>query len=183
MHASFRSLTALAASLVIGSAAAFAASSEGYVDFGKLPSTPGLQFVEVDLDGALLKLAAVVVDKKDAEIGKLVANLERVRVNVLGVSDETRATVTERVHAVRSGLVEQGWKRIVSVQEQKGDDVAVYVKQGPDDAVRGVVVTVISGEKEVVLVNVVGDVKLEQLAAVGERLNIDPLRKLDLAAK
>jgi len=42
------------------------------------------------------------------------------------------------------------------------------------------VVSVIGRDGEAVLVNIVGDVQLEQIARIGERLNIDPLRKLNL---
>ena len=42
------------------------------------------------------------------------------------------------------------------------------------------VVTVLSSDNEAVLVNVVGDIDLDQIAELGERLNIEPLRELNL---
>ena len=182
MHAFLRSIAAMAASSILV-AAAVAAPAPGEVDFGSFTPVAGQQFVEVEVDRPLLKLAAIFADKQDPEIGRIVANLERVRVNVIGLSDETRASTTERFRTIRAGLDTQGWKRVVTVQEEKGDDVAVYLKQDADDAIQGIVVTVLSRDGEAVLVNVVGNVKLEQIAAVGERLNLEPLRRLDLAAR
>ena len=50
---------------------------------------------------------------------------------------------------------------------------------GTDDSVEGLVVTVIdSSKKELVFVNLVGNIKPEQIATIGKRLNIDPLAKL-----
>jgi hypothetical protein len=71
----------------------------------------------------------------------------------------------------------QGWTRVVTVQEGgKDQDVGVYVKMNTDDTIDGVVVTVIdAGEKQAVLVNVVGNIKPEQIAALGRQLHIDPL--------
>ena len=38
--------------------------------------------------------------------------------------------------------------------------------------------TVMDGTKQAVFVNVVGNIKPEQLALIGDRLNIEPLKKL-----
>ena len=46
------------------------------------------------------------------------------------------------------------------------------------EAVEGIAVTVLSGDGEAVFVNIVGDIRPQQIAEVGERLNIDPLKKL-----
>jgi hypothetical protein len=182
MHTLFRSIAAVVLSSLITSAV-IAAPAPGQVDFGSFTPAAGQQFVEVEIDRPLLKLAAIFANKQDPEIGRLVANLERVRVNVIGLTDDTRASTSQRIRSIRESLAGQGWKRIVTVQEQQGDDVAVYLKQDADDAIQGIVVTVISGGSEAVLVNVVGNVQLEQIAAIGERLNLEPLRKLDLAAR
>ena len=179
MHAFLRT-SAFVASVLITSTFAWSASP-GYVDFGQFSPAAGQQFVEVELDGALLKLAAVVAEKENPEIGRLIRDLERVRVNVLGLNDQTRASTTERVNAVRQSLDQQGWKRVVTVKEHEGDDVAVFLKQGAEDAIEGIVVTVIGRSNEAVLVNIVGNVRIEQLAEIGERLDLAPLRELNIA--
>jgi hypothetical protein len=178
----FRPIAAFASALILA-VGAIAAPAPGYVDFGTFTPVAGQQFVEVEVDGALLKLASMFADKKDPEIGKIVANLERIRVNVVGLSDDTRESTTERVRSIRESLGAQGWKRVVTVQEKQGDDVGVYLKQDASDVIQGIVVTVISGSKEAVFVNIVGQVRLEQIAALGERLNIAPLQQLNLAAR
>ncbi|HEV8494194.1 MAG TPA: DUF4252 domain-containing protein, partial [Candidatus Angelobacter sp.] len=71
-----------------------------------------------------------------------------------------------------------GWERIVKVQE-KNQDVGVYLKTAANkDTVQGVVVMVMDGKSEAVLINVVGDIKPEQLSMIGEKLHIDPLKKI-----
>ncbi len=81
---------------------------------------------------------------------------------------------------MRTELETKGWDRVVTVQE-KQQDVGVYLKQGKTDAIEGIVVTVIDGDKEAVFVNVVGDIRPEKIAVLGERLNIDPLKKAGAA--
>jgi hypothetical protein len=183
MTFSLRSLllaTTLSVSAVVASANS---TAPGFVDFGTFAPAGGKQFVEVDLDAGLIKLASIFAQKSDPQIAELVSKIQRIRVNVIGMTDETRSATSERVESIRRQLGGQGWKRIATVQEEQGDNVGIYLKQANDDAIQGIVVTVLSRSNEAVLVNIVGHVTLEQIATLGERLNIQPLRDLNLAAK
>lgn len=182
MKSILRNLTAGVVAVSILAASTFAASPAGYVDFGTFDPEIGEEYVEVDINKGLLKLASTFAKNEDPEIAEIINNLERVRVNVFGIDDSNREDVTSRIETVRSELETQGWTRVVTVRESSGDNVAVFVKQDNDEAIHGVVVTVIGGNGEAVLVNVVGDVKLDQIAKLGERLDIDPLRELGLDA-
>lgn len=180
MNSIIRKFTAGAVVAGVLASSALAAHPVGYVDFGSFDADVGEQYVEVDINKALLKLASVFAQHEDPEVAELISNLERIRVNVFGVDDNNRAATTARIEAVRGQLDAQGWSRIVTVRENSGDNVAVFLKQDGEEAIQGVVVTVIGGNGEAVLVNIVGDVRLEQIARIGERLNIDPLRELKL---
>jgi len=138
--------------------------------------------MEVDISKGLLKLASNFAKHEDPEVAEIIGNLERVRVNVFGIDDTNRDEVTNRIETVRTELETQGWTRVVTVRESGGDNVAVFLKQDSEEAIQGVVVTVISNDGEAVLVNVVGDVKIDQIARLGDRLDIDPLRELGLEA-
>jgi D-alanine-D-alanine ligase len=93
--------------------------------------------------------------------------------------DDNRADTQKRVRSIRSQLDKLGWERIVTVQEQNGEDVGIYIKSRADEALEGIVITVLDDrKKEAVFVNIVGDIKPEQIAALGEALNIDPLKKI-----
>ena len=99
---------------------------------------------------------------------------------MIGLNDDNRAEATDHIESIRSDLDQAGWARVVSVREKAGDNVVVFLKQNGDESIQGVVVSVIGRDGEAVLGNIVGDVQLEQIARIGERLNIDPLRKLNL---
>jgi hypothetical protein len=191
MNRVLRTSTAVAALACASAAVSFAAvepsapiagNAGGYVDFGKLvPSAEG-KFVEVNLSPGLLKFAATCVAKQEPQAAELLSNLRHVRVNVVELSDRNREETLERVKAVRQELETQGWTPMVNVREQpKGDDVQIFAKMRGEEAIEGLVVTVISGNREVVLVNIVGDIKAEQIATLAERFNIDPLKKAEFA--
>ena len=64
-------------------------------------------------------------------------------------------------------------------QANEAENVVIFVKMAADESIEGLVVTVIdSGKKEVVFVNLVGNITPQQLATIGQRLNIEPLSHL-----
>jgi hypothetical protein len=150
----------------------------GYVDFGKLtPGAPGAEFVEVNVGGNLISMAARLAEKSEPDLAQLLRKVQMVRVNVVGLTDENRADVQARFKAIRGDLDAKGWERIVTVQERK-QEVGVYLKTRGEESVQGLVVLVMDGGKQAVLVDIVGDIKPEQVGAIGEKFGIDPLKKM-----
>lgn len=152
--------------------------SPGFVDLGSFsPSSGGGQFVEVNLKGSLLAMAVKIAEAQEPDVAEILHGLESIRVNVVGVNDSNRAELEDRIKTLRSGLATEGWERVVTVQEQK-QDVGVFIKTRGEDSIAGVVVTVMDGKDQAVFVNVVGDIKPEKLAELGEHFGIEPLKKL-----
>jgi hypothetical protein len=163
-------------------AVAHAADAEpGFVDFGRImPSADG-QFVEVNLSPMMLKFVARVTASDEPETANLIGSLKRVRVNVVGLDNANRASTLEKIESIRRTLEAQGWTQIVTVRDKgNGDNVDVHVKPHGEDAIDGLVVTVIDHQGQAVFVNIVGTISPEQIAKVAEKLNIEPLRKLHL---
>jgi hypothetical protein len=58
--------------------------------------------------------------------------------------------------------------------------VDIHVKQHGDDAIDGLVVTVIDHNGEAVFVNIVGNINADQLAKIADKFDIEPLRHVHL---
>ncbi|QYM77653.1 DUF4252 domain-containing protein [Horticoccus luteus] len=179
---SFRSLIVSSALVCAASVGFCAAPSSGYVDFGALPPGKG-DFVEVNLQSGLLKLAARLAKLQDPAAAELLGSLERVRVNVIGLDQGNAENITERVAKIRSKLADQGWEQIVTVKQHNegAQDVAIFLKHGEGEAIAGLVITVVDGAKQAVLVNVVGNIKPEQIELLARHLNIDGLKDVAVA--
>ncbi|MDQ5977904.1 MAG: hypothetical protein QG602_876 [Verrucomicrobiota bacterium] len=182
---SLRLLTAAASLAAVLSVSAFAAESEpGYVDIGQLVPAAKGEFVEVNLSPGLLKFAAKIAAKQEPEAAALLANLKRVRVNVVSLDDSNRASTVEQFEGIRRKLEAQGWTQMVTVRERDGgDNVTVHAKQKGDDVIEGLVVTVIDGKDEAVFVNIVGLISADQIATIAEQLDIEPLRHVKVKVK
>ena len=174
-------LTVFLACAGFGVAAVAADNPPGYVDFGRFSApASGGEFVEVNVKANLISMVARLAEKQEPEAAELLRGLQMVRVNVIGLDDENRADVQKRVAKIRSDLDGHGWERVVTSQK-KDEDVAIFLKMRGSEAVEGLVVTVVEGNRQAVLVNIVGDIKPEKIAVVGERLNIEPLKKIGQA--
>ena len=117
--------------------------------------------VDVDLSGAMLRVAAGAMENHDAGIAELVANLERVRVQVGAPSGVDAATVAQKIAAAQATLGSAGWQKILSVEESD-EQVYLYALESAGNIV-GLTVFVSEGSEEVVVVNIVGDIDPETL--------------------
>jgi hypothetical protein len=156
----------------------------GQVDFGKFtPPDGGGEFVEIQIRSNLLSLAAQLIEKQEPAAAQLVRSVELIHVNVIGLTDANRADLVKRVHQIRHDLDAQGWEQNVTVQEKNGEDVGIYTKTRGGEALAGLVITVIEPKGEVVLINIVGDIRPEQVAVLSEKLDIKPLKDIGAALK
>lgn len=159
------------------------AALPGQVDFGNFTPPKGDgQFVEVNVPTGLIALAAQLVEKDQPEVAKVLNGLKLVRVNVIGLDAENRAEMQKRAQKVRADLAGKGWERIVTAQ-QKDQDISVYLKMTDKGAVQGLAAVVLDGNEHAVFANVVGDIKPEQLAMIGEKFHIDPLKEIGNSAE
>ena len=164
--------SATAAGLLLTSAYA-----EDVVDFGKFKPATGAEFVEVNIQSNLIDMVVNLAKNSEPEIAEALQGLKAVRVNVVGLNDENAAEMKQKIDDIRAQLNGNGWERIVTALQDK-QDVGVFIKMKGSEAVEGVVVTVIHAGKQAVLVKIVGDIRPEKIATVGERFNIEPLKHL-----
>lgn len=175
------SLAAATLSLTLLASSRAAEVEVGAIDIGQLmPSTKG-QFVEVNLSPAMLKFAARIAARHEPEAAEMIRNLKSIRVNVVGLDDTNRTATVEQIESVRRKLETQGWTKMVTVREKDdGDNVDVHVKQHGEEAIDGLVVTVIDRKGEAVFINIVGNINADQIAKIAEKFDLEPLRKVHL---
>ena len=149
----------------------------GFFDFGSLPASPsGGEDVEVVIGSLVMNMVAAVIKKPEPEAADLLKSLRSIRVHVIEMKEDNRKEMLERIKSIRTDLDAKGWERVVSAKQKK-EDVAVYLKTKAEEAIEGLVVTVVDGDREAVLVNIVGSIKPEQIATIGDKLNLPPLKK------
>jgi hypothetical protein len=117
--------------------------------------------VDVDLSGAMLRVAAGAMENQDESLAELVANLERVRVQVGTPSGVDASTVAQKMADAHATLASAGWQKILSVEETT-EQVYLFALES-DGNIVGLTVFVNEAGEEVVVVNIVGDIDPETL--------------------
>jgi len=120
--------------------------------------------VDVDLGGAMMQVAAGAVEQQDESLAELVANLERVRVQVGKPSAVDAAGVARRMADAKARLEGSGWHKIVSVEDDT-EQVYFYALER-DGRISGLTGFVNETGEEFVVVNIVGDIDPRALGRV-----------------
>jgi hypothetical protein len=132
------------------------------------------EVIEVNIDGKLLDLAKrvlVKVNDQDAKkVGQAISGLQGIYVRVFNFENENEYNMAD-VDAIRTQLQTPGWEKLANVRsKKKNQKIDVYTMfQG--DTMSGVAV-VISENKSVALVNVVGPIDIDLLVELSGKLNI-----------
>jgi hypothetical protein len=172
-------LAALAASTPARGGSSSIETLPGYVDLGEfVPPESGGTYVEVNLGAPLLALASRFVAVEEPAVAELIRGLRAVRVNVVGIDDANRDALKQRAESIQQSLTGRGWEKVVAVRES-GEQVDVYVRSSADgETVEGITLAVLEAKGEAVFINIVGNVRFEQIALVGEHFGIDPLKQV-----
>lgn len=132
------------------------------------------EIVEVNIDGKLLGLAKrvlVKVNDKDAKkVGEAIKGLEGIYVRVYNFEKDNEYDPAD-IDAIRAQLEAPGWERLANVRSKKKNQKVDVYTMFSGDVMSGIAV-VISEDKSVALVNVIGPIDIDLLAEMSGRLNI-----------
>lgn len=131
------------------------------------------EVVDVTLDGQMLKLASKFLSKDDpdeAKVKNLVNGLKGIYVKSFEFEKEGEYSPAD-VEAIRTQLRGPGWSRMVAVVSKKdGENADIYMKLDGDRV--GGLVILAAEPKELTVVNIVGNIDIDQLSELGGHFGI-----------
>ena len=143
-------------------------NNDGYADLDSLGMLDVDRSLTLSFGPTILNFAAVHVDD-DPEIRALLRSLEGVRVKIYEIDGNANRVAT-RLQEMSLKLRAQNWEPVVLVQED-GEQVHMLVKI-TGDHISGLTVLA-SDAEEVVIVNIMGDLRPEFFATTMAALDID----------
>src|SRR6187549_3520089 len=135
----------------------------GYADFGALQHLQADSHIGMSLGPLPLKIAAwgvnLAEDEDDEDVGSFLRELRAVRVYTFEGVEEDPANVTNGVKELTAELARDGWLNIAAVREES-ELTSVFLRPDKNFTHHGLVV-VVQEPDEVVLVNLIGNIRLD----------------------
>lgn len=143
----------------------------GFVDgsFLKEFASDDGEFVEVTLDGNVLKMFAGPASSIEQSVGDIVSRLESIRALVLELRDDVADDAVDRVEEIRDRLERDGWQQIARVRD--GESRVNVMFKMSENVIHGITVLVLDG-KDLVFTNIAGDLREEDLKNLTERFSV-----------
>lgn len=144
-------------------------SSDGFADLDSLGIADTDRVLTLSVGPALLRFAANHVED-DPETEALLRSLDGVRIRIYEI-DGDAGRVAARMGRMSDKLQEGGWDPVMLVRSE-GEEAHMLVKV-EGDRVAGMTVLVCDGEREAVVINLMGDIRPQQFSNVMVALDVD----------
>jgi hypothetical protein len=152
-------------------------SLPGYVDFAPLEKITQEAKVEVNLKSPMLGLVSKFVGHDDPELRDMLANLKLVRVRVYDLTPEIEKQFLSAGSETTTRLDKNGWERVVRVREDN-ERVDIYFKpSSKSEWIEGVLI--IAVDEEAAFINIVGTIRPEDVARIGQHFDIGGINHSD----
>ena len=145
----------------------------GYAAFDSAGALAEHREVGLSLGPAPLALARMFVDNEEPGLGAILQELRAVRVYVYeGLPDDERTG--QQLRGIESGLLDDGWRAIAKIRDGS-DRVSILLRPGDNGRTHGMAV-IVQEPTEIVLVNLIGNVRLDLFAEYMAELDVDTPR-------
>ena len=131
--------------------------------------------VEVNLSGAMIRLAAAALHGEEPELGELVRGIRSIRAQVVSDGMKDPALVRSRIKNAVGWLEDRGWGRMVKTLEDD-EEVHIFVLES-GSLLTGITVLAFEGDGAVA-VNIVGEIDPKLFGEFMARQDLSDVRDL-----
>ena len=155
----------------------------GYLSLDKLDLFPHDKqlSVEVNLEGAILRMVAEATRGDDPEFASVMAGLKAIYVRVLPLAGADAGAVKSKIDRAVRLLEDRGWHSTVKVREG-GEETYIYLKEA-DGKIAGLTLLSLEPGDEAVAINIVGRIDPAQIGRLGRHFDIPQLEKVPAPGK
>lgn len=153
---------------------AYSQGQRGYVDLSQVEAWfDDEPTIEVNIKGALLSLVSEASKYEDPDLADMLRRLQVIQVRGF---DLRRADETLGSHSAALGrqLEADGWETVVRVRDD-GEHVQMYLLATGESIHGMVVVATDRYEDEAIFVNIVGEIRPDQIGRIGRKFNLGVL--------
>jgi len=154
----------------------------GYIPLEQLDLFPRDKLsVEINIDGALMRLIAAGAKGEDPEFSSLIAGLKAINVQAVPLKDVDQASVRAKIGRTVRWLEDHGWKSTLRARSE-GQETYIYLKE-IDGKIAGLTLLAFEPGDEAVVINIVGRLDPDQVGRIVQHLPNVGLNKLPSSGK
>jgi hypothetical protein len=154
------------------------AADAGALPFRELDLFPRDKLsVEINLEGALLRMVAESTKGDDPEFARLIAGLKAIHVEVFPMKEGPGPDpLRPKIDRFVRWLEDRGWRSTVRVRD-KGKETYIYMKEA-DGQIVGLTILALEAGGDAALINIVGKLDPAEIGRLGSHLDIPQLQKV-----
>ncbi len=168
------SMTAILFAVLVFAGAARAQNPRLQFDNLNYLSDKASEQIEVNVEGKMIELAKRVLlkvhDKDANKVGEAIKGLEAIYVRVYRFDSDNMYDVSD-IETIRGQLQAPGWEKLANVRSKKKNQKIDVFTMFQGDMISGVAV-LLSEDRTVALVNVIGPIDIDTLVELSGHLNI-----------
>lgn len=134
--------------------------------------------VEINLQGAMLKMIGAFAGKDEPDFASVVAALDAIRVRSGEFAPDDAGAIADRLQAGQAWLADNGWLPMVRVRDD-GEEVYIYSREQQGDLVGFTILALEEGEATAV--NLIGRINPAQLERLISGLDLGILDDIELS--
>ena len=144
----------------------------GYVPIEDLDLFPKEKIsVEVNIEGALLRLVAAGAKQSDPELSSLLSGLKGITVRAIPLKGLDANAIRTKIGRTVRWLEDRGWKATLIVRDE-GVETYIYLKETAGK-IDGLTLLSLSPGEEAVAINIVGRIDPEQIGRLAQHFDVD----------
>ena len=134
------------------------------------------EVVVVNLDGAILQAIAAKKNEDGQDAKELFGKLKSIHA-VIGTVKGSAGNIYPKLAQLDQRLSSSGWQRITRIKDE--DSLVSVLTHTSGDKIDGLVAIIFdTGDRELVLANLAGEIDLDKIGEIGERLHIGGLDQI-----
>lgn len=151
------------------------ADQPGYLPLAELGLfSPNDATVEINLEGALLRMVAGATREEDPGFSSVIANLHAIQVRVFPVAAAAQESFKGKVDRAARWLEGHGWLSTLRVKDN-GEEAYIYLKES-NGKIDGLTLLAVDAS-EATVINIVGRIDPDQIGRLGQTLHMRQLEK------
>lgn len=147
----------------------------GFVPLEKLPLFKEIETsMEVQIGESMIELVAINAEKENPDFARVLRKLKQIRSYTFDLSEIPRNQIDRYLVQINTKLLDEQWEIVYRMREPE-TTANIYLKTAGGE-VAGMTIYSVDQSDQVIVVNIAGNISLEDISQLAERFGLPDIR-------